>query len=585
MRRAIVILLALPLAGLGQTLRGTANLSYQDLSEEFGSAGDTVLVINDALSQEQVNIAYDDLLWANSLRLSANFTRREFPQFDYHEFRPIFYADLRGYPYTWTSSYSPYKRQVTDITLTNVFYQHYRDWRTSFQLSYPGYPAAGMTYSRNKSFRSDDTLKLTDVSTNLVMQSAYQWRTLSFQASYNALDNDRADVAAVDNFTRTFSGSVGYNSTQSRLGALSSMYSAYTSRRANDGSLATRSETHSFSSMYMAPVVKHFSGTAAYSVRYTNGEFGFRTNESSNQSLSGQISYTPRPYLSLDATKNYQITDEGLGYQITEYVSIAGTASRYLRRGIDTRLTYNKTIFQQSDRADLSDGGDGSAASRGDDYVLDTYYGSIGGKLYRHVRMLVDGTITHNSKPGREAERYQMRGSLDFRARLSASMEGRFSYTGQYQGPELKLGRVYAQSYNTGLTYAPRSNININVTYIYNRFNSGSASGDTAIARLRQTNANFTGYVSYSFRRAFTVYLSLNRQRQDRREELTGPVPSTSLLATTESGNRPEVLNIQGVFYLTRKITTTVGYVRQDTDRTEGLRLSESIQSVVNIQL
>ena len=140
----------------------------------------------------------------------------------------------------------------------------------------------------------------------------------------------------------------------------------------------------------------------------------------------------------------------------------------------------------------------------------------------------------------------------------------------QYIGERLKFNRSFSDNYNAGITYIPRGNLNINLTYIYTDFNSS----------VRSSLSSFTGYFSYSYRRTFTFYVSVNDQIQ-KRELLVG---DDSAFVQTQT--RPRNVNSQLLMYLSSKVTLSVGYLRNRTQNASGEKIvNESIQSVLSIQI
>jgi len=545
---------------------GNLGYSYLHLSQSAPS-GDTLLHQTDDLTQETAILNYEDALFTkNLLRLGANLSRREYSFTSYHEFRPIFYLDLRSYGYTLSSSYSPYNRLVTDVAGGNLYHQYFREWRTSATTNVPKWPTFGLTYNSNRSWYEGTVGKRDSRNTNFVAQSSFTNRGFSYQAAYNRLKTKNLETLAGSN-TRTLSSTVGFARNSAHLGSVSTSYGIYTTRRLSNDILDITTRTHSVSAMYSSPQVARFSGSASYSGRYFRTEHLTLRTDNRTEVFAGQLTYAPTGYLSFDATKGYQIGTETGRNQISEYVALSANVTRYLRQGIDTRMAATRTIFQQADRAVQVD--DETATQRGR-YTLDTYYGSLRVAPYNYLKTYLDASLSHNSNPIDPHQRYQATGSIDTRMNFSRATEGRFSYSSLFQGRSFRLGHTYSHSYNAGLTYIPRSNINVNVTYIYTTYN----------AAVRTENGSFTGYISYGFRRAFTIYVSVNQQEQTRIERTGVPVTQH------ETTLRPRTVNSQLIMYLSRRTTLSASYLYgKSPSLTTGATTTKSVQAVLNIQV
>ncbi|MEW6050979.1 MAG: hypothetical protein AB1644_07965 [Candidatus Zixiibacteriota bacterium] len=563
----VALLCVVGTSALGDRLYGNLSFSYQRLRE---TSPDSLgfKTRTDDLTQESAILNYEDALFTkNQLRLGMNLNRREYSFSSYHEFRPIFYLDLRSFGYTISSSYSPYRRLVTDAAGTRLFYQHFRDWRSSLSTSYTNWPSFGMTYTSNRNWYEGYIYTRDARSSNLVMQSSYLYHGLSYQASFNSLKASFLQGGGTDNHTRTLSSTVGYSKSAVRLGTINTSYSLYTTRRYDNDLLSIKSRTHAVSAMYSSPTLLKFNGNASYSGRFFRTEQVVISRDYRNEIFAGQLSVAPTGYLSFDLTKGYQLGTESGRNQITEYVAFSSHMTRYLRNGVDTRFSVTRTVFQQSDR--VLQLADDSTTSRGQ-YSLDTYYGSLVMGPYNYMKTYLDASLTHNSDPVDPNQRYQMTGGIDTRMNLSRATEARFAYSALYQGSRLRLGHSYSQSYNAGVTYIPESNINVNITYIYSTYN----------AAIRTKTGSLTGYVSYAFRHAFSMYVSVNRQEQIR-EELVG-VPTVLQRSTL----RPQSVNAQMIMYLSRRTTLSISYLyTKSPSLTVGATTNRSLQTILNIQV
>ncbi|MDH4157310.1 MAG: hypothetical protein OEW00_08555 [candidate division Zixibacteria bacterium] len=548
-------------------LYGNAMLSYQHIEQPNGTTG------KDDLTRETLLVNFEDVLFTkNQIRLAANLSRRELSFSDYHEFRPIYYFDLKSAGYAFQTSYSSYKRRSLVIGSDRTIDVYHRDWRSTAQFNYEKLPSLNIVYNRQRSFDKESVKRFNSRSRNLVLESNYVYKTVSLRTSFNDL-KQRSDLpGGLDNHTRSYTGTVAISLPLRTFGFLSTTYNYYQTRQYSDESFGRKSLTHSATTLATLTPVRNLTLNLNYSGRFNTARAGLQEQDNANQNFSTQIAYQPLSYLNLRAIKAYQIGDETGAYQIVEYVTTSATLTRYLRNGVDTRITYSRTMFQQSNRLLPVRGDEGQVLEnrRLDDYSLDTYYGSLGFTAYNYIKTYLDMSVSRDSDPADPIRRYQMTRSIDVRLEISRKMEGRVSFTSLYQGEKLRLDRSFSKNYNLGFTFYPERNLNMNLTYIYTSFLGGN--------RLR--TGSFTGYVSYSFRRAFSVYFTLNQQTQRQ---------ATPLLDTdefTEVTTRPQTINGQLLIYLSPKSTVSFGYLYSRTEnRGGGRQTSRSLQSVLNIQI
>ncbi|HOZ07270.1 MAG TPA: hypothetical protein PKW75_03200, partial [candidate division Zixibacteria bacterium] len=353
---------------------------------------------------------------------------------------------------------------------------------------------------------------------------------------------------------------------------LSATYNYYDTRRESAGALAQDSRTHSASALVSVTALADVTAAASWSGRFTRSTANAAEFDADDQNFAARAEYTPSSYLTGFVGKGYQISGQSGAYAVTEYVNVGATATRYLRGGVDTRLTFNRTIFQQSERTESVLDGEGDVVGLADDgdYVLDTYNAALNFKPLPYIRTYLDLSLTRNSDPVDPNRRYQFTRSLDARVDFSRRLEGRFTVTALSEGGVLKLGSAFSQNYNAGLTYIPRDNLNMNLTVIRSTYTGAVESRTTSL----------TGYMSYSFRRAFSVYASYNRRRESRERAISLPG------GVAEVDQRPATVNGQLIMYLSPRTTLSLAYIRNETDNTGGLQtVDESFQTVVTLQI
>lgn len=550
-------------------LFGNATLSYEHVRQQ------TDTEVRDDVTRESAIINWEDVLfYKNHIRLTANLQRRELSFSDYHEFRPIYYFDLVSYGYGVNVRYSPYTRRSLTASGVDLIDVYYRDWRVTSALNYVGYPTVNVVYSRLSNFDKEEVHRFDAYNRNWVAESSYSLDPVSLRANYNNLKQVNQLSGGIQTTTETYSSTVGFSRNFARVGYLSATYNYYNTQRESNSVISQDSRTHSVNSIVILNAIERLTANASYSGRFLTARQQTQTIEDQNQNISAQAEFSPTGYLSFQAGKGYQEIKRdavGEGDNVTEYINLGATATRYFRNGVDTRLTYNRTIFQQSPRLATVTDTTGAAVGtvNAGEYSLDTYQASLNFYARKYIRTYVDLSLLHDSDPVDEQRRYQLTRSLDVRVNFSRRLEGRFRLAAQYLGSTLTLSRAFSENYNLGLTFIPQSNLNMNATYIYTQYNSGT----------RSSLSSVTSYISYSFRRAFTAYLSFNEQKQTRELVLGGEDP-------VETETRPRTLNGQLLMYLSRKTTLSVGYLRSRAQSALGEKIvNESIQSVLSIQI
>jgi hypothetical protein len=256
-----------------------------------------------------------------------------------------------------------------------------------------------------------------------------------------------------------------------------------------------------------------------------------------------------------------------------EYVTLTGNVSRYLRRGVDTRVSMTRTLYQQSDRViEYRDSLGALDSSRSiSHFHIDTWYGSVNVSPVPYVKTAANVSLSRDSHPTTADRRYQMTGTLDARLAMTSKLEGRFGYTSNYLGERLRLGHAFSDNVNLGLSWLPRNNLNLSLTYIYTTYNT----------TVTNSNGNFNAYVSYFYRKAFSCYLSYGEREQ--KQGVASPLPGQPSVATS----RPQNVTAQLLVYLSPRSTLTLAYTknRGDASTVGGGRLTESFQGIVNLQI
>ena len=246
--------------------------------------------------------------------------------------------------------------------------------------------------------------------------------------------------------------------------------------------------------------------------------------------------------------------------------------TRYIRQGVDTRLSFNRTIFQQSQRVRTVIDTSGTVVTAVDDdgFTVDTYHGAFNFSPRAYFKTYINATLTHDSDPVDPDRRYQFTRSIDARVTPTRKIEGRVTYTAVYLGRVLKIDEAFSNNYNVGITYTPQSNLNLNLTYIYSTYNT----------TLSSNRSSFTGFVSYTFRRAFNVYVSVNRQSQEQQVFLPG-------FDTGEIVElHPRSINGQLLVYMSQDVTLALSYVNSESESVTGVEIkNESIQGVLTLQI
>ncbi|MCX6836065.1 MAG: hypothetical protein NTW07_13240 [candidate division Zixibacteria bacterium] len=531
----------MPSSASGQRWYGNGQLSVSDTrTEASGLTRSGRLFANTLVNVEDI------LFYKNRIRLGARFDWRDELHSTYHSYRPTYYFDLNGYGYSVSTSYSPYKREAallgdpSGTSTTDVFY---RDSRSSLTLAYPRYPSLNLAYNRLRFFDRTPVHHYNLIQHNFVSETGYSRDRYSLSSNYTRIKrDDRLNLLASD-VIQAWSGTLSTTTPSWRFGNASASYNIYDTKRDALITVDSRSRTHSVSAMASASPWRLMGASISYSGRFTKSTQLVESLNSRSESLSGGLTFSPTSYFEASLLKSYQI--EGWGDNgILEFVSLAGTLSRYLRQGVDTRLSASRTIYQQSNRViEMRDSlGNVVSEERLGHYTVDTYYGSAGFTPVPYLDLTLNASLTRDIKSPQPDRRYQLNSSTEGRLYLMDNLEGRIGYSNASLGSRLRLGRAFTETVNTGLTWLPRRNLNLSASYIFTRLDSGT----------RNRSKNLGLYLNYSFRRAFTFYVSYNEQRQERGRAQT---------VVEESIVRPRATNVQLLIYTGRRSTLTLGYL------------------------
>lgn len=569
---SVVAVLSLATSSESSRWYGSFSLSAQKTRQSPAAIPRTGLYSSQAL----LNLE-DVLFYKNRIRLAGNFDWRDDMYTTFREYRPIYYADLKGYGYAINTSWSPYKRTSAvagDSTGTQTIDIFVRDLRTSLGISVPKYPTLNAVFNRYRQFDKDSTNTVNALQRTWVIESGYQRNSYSVRGNYNRTKREDYLQFGTADVARSWSGAVTALTPTARAGSVSASYNYYDTKRSVPGLTLESSNTHSVTVMGSSQYIKRLSVATSYSGRFTSSIDRFR-NDVTNRSetMSGMIGYSPTGYLELAAHKAYQIDRRERQYEISEYIAYSAALSRYIRRGVDTRVSMTRTVYQQSNRAIqfLNSAGDVDSVRRINHFTIDSWYGSLNCKPIPYVKANASYSITRDSDPTTPDRAYQTTGAIDARMALSEKVEGRLSYTTNYQGARLRFGHAFSESWNVGGTWLPRSNLNLAATYTYAVYNTA----------IRNTNSNVNFYVSYSYRKVYSFYVSYGRQQQT--QSLTSASPTGSSVLDA----KPENWNAQLTLYTGKRSTLTLGYLKSLGTLTGSTsqRRSETYQAVLNFRI
>ncbi len=550
---AAVCLLA-PIAGYSGQLTGTINATYQRSTRNAttDSAGAVVTPrTSTETKQSNILVSYHDLLFSkNLIRLGANYFIQRDELMERWNVRPIFNLDLSSAGYQYNGSYSPRKipssRPLNDTTFIETR-TYIRDWRNSLTLSWRKLPVVNLTYNTTRYF-DDKTVRTTDRKNRYItVQSAYVAGPASASVIYtNARNENRITSPRTRDNHRTWQATTGYTGSARGIGSVSASYS-YLDARSNREALTltpiSTSHIHSVAAMVTSRDLYHLSSTVSYSGRFQIARSDDIRTTTSDENFSGQLAYAPLAFLSLSMTKNYQIASQAGRHRINENLAFSASFTRFLRRGLDTRLNWSRTYIQKTEGIEESStDGVPTRVTSGSNYT-DALYASIAATPYRRSKLLADLSISRANNPFVASQRYLSARSVSLSFSATRSIEGRLSATYTNQGQTLDLFRSFARSITAGATYVSRTNLNCNVSYTQNDINTSP----------RQSNGVISGFVGYSFRNAYTFYLQMNQQRQE------SPTAGSSIETTI---SKPRSLTAQLQVRTSPRSTVAVSYTK-----------------------
>jgi hypothetical protein len=289
--------------------------------------------------------------------------------------------------------------------------------------------------------------------------------------------------------------------------------------------------------------------------------------EVSDEDFSGQLSYNPFAYLALSATKNYHITSSSDDHQIGEYLLFSASFSRFLRRGVDSRLSWTRTYIQKGAEAGDSSLATGTPPDAGASNHTDALYLSVATTPYRRAKLLADVSVSRANRPWLESQRYLSSRTLSLSVGATRHIDFRLSVSYANQGAALDFFNSYSRSLSAGLTYLHGSNLNGNLTFSRHSINTIP----------RQAASSASGYLGYSFRNRYSLYIYMNRSRQE--------LPVADSTGIHSSVRRPKSWSGQLQTKLTPRTTLICGY-SWSAASVSGIEVSKgnTIQIIINGQ-
>jgi len=488
---------------------GTVNAIYsRSTREAVVNEADSVISpeTSTEAKQSNVRINYQDVLFSkNLMRLGANYFIQRDEIAGRWDVRPIYNFDLSSAGYTYNGSYSP-RKQTSRLRIPNGTYvetrTYFRDWRNSLTVRYKRYPVVTGTYNISRGFDDLPVRKIDHRSRYASAQTAYFVGPATVNVIYTNSQNEDSRLKPITKANkRTWQGNAAFAGTAPAVGSFSASYSYLDARAATQAAATppiTASHIHVVSAMVTSREVFKMSATASYSGRFLNTRSADAGSKIKDESFSGQLAFAPLTYFTLTVTKNYQIASPKPGaYQVSEYLSLSSAFSRCLRRGWDTRLNWTRTYVQKVVQ--------GNERIAGNDNYSDALYMSLAAIPYHRSKLLADMSITRANRPQEQTPRYQSARSLSLSVSATRHLDARLSVTYANQGSSINLFSSSARNLSAGVTYLPGSSLNCNLTYTRNDVNTTP----------RYSNRAMSGYLGYSFRNTYTLYLYMNRQRQE----------------------------------------------------------------------
>lgn len=519
----------------------------------------------------------DILMYKNRFRLGAHLDWRDDFYSPAQEFRPIYSGSLTGYGYHLTTTFSPYWRYSSrqgDSTQSNLFRVYNREWRSSLLVNPARLPTFNLVFARNRQFDRERLPVYSLLQETWVAEIGYVYRQSSAKGNYNRRRTDNYVTGATGDIIRAVSGTGAISQPLPLNSSLSTTYTYYESRRTIQLLSAEESRTHAAAVLVTNRVIAPLGMTASYSGRFVESttRFASRTRNRS-ENMSALLSFTPARFAELQAGKTYQIEGSSGQFETSEYVTLTASFSRFLRRGVDTRLAVTRTIFQQSNRLREIRDSSGSviATEPVNHYAINTWYGSIQFAPRAYVRADASYSITHDSRPLAETQRYQATGTFTSTFVVRDGLDLRLGYTSSFSSERLRIGRGFAENWNLGASWIPRQYMNLAVTYIRSESRTS----------IRSTNGYLSLYFSYSVPRVFSWYFSYGQQ-----DKSQGPTRSGDV-AVLSTASQAASVSAQLLVHTGTRSSISLAYVKASdnagADRPD--TRTETYQVVYNFQM
>jgi hypothetical protein len=571
----LLVSVLIPRTGRSGELSGTINASYQrDVRQEIRNSSDSVISPGSSSESKQSNIRinYEDILFSkNLMRLGANYFIQRDEIGARWDVRPIYKFDLSSAGYSYSSSYSP-RKQTSRLRMPDSTYietrTYFRDWRNSLSVNYKSLPPLTLSYNLSRNF-DDQPVRETDRRRRYISaQTTYSLGPAAANLVYTNTksENRRPSSQTVDEL-RTWQGSTGFSGTLNAVGSFSASYSYLDTRATREISNpvpASTTNVHSVALMATSREWMKLSATASYSGRFLDVRSTGTRREVGDEDFSGQLSYSPLSYVALSATKNYHITSLSRGHQIGEYLLFSASFSRFMRRGVDSRVNWTRTYIQKAAEAADSSGATGGVPAAGAANYTDALYFSTATSPYHRSKLLADLSVSRANRPWVESQRYLSARSLSFSISATRHIDCRLSVNYANQGTSLDLFNSFSRSVSAGMTYLHGANLNGNLTL--SRYSINTAP--------RQSSSAMSGYLGYSFRNTYSLYVYMNRSRQQ--------TPGAGTAAAGNAVRTPRSWSSQLQAKLSPKTTLILGY-SWSAASVSGIQVSKGNTFQINI--
>jgi hypothetical protein len=341
------------------------------------------------------------------------------------------------------------------------------------------------------------------------VNTSYFYKIMNFRALFRDRKTDDDLTRGVDRRIRDFNGGAGINTSLPGEISLSADYDYLFSKDEGDSQLEGEFTINNLSTRTSVRPTDWLSGFASFHGNYSHRENDMDRKSSLSEVISG-VQFTPKDFLRLSATRDYNITREFGEETVSDFARAEVAVQGRIRERMEGKAVVNRTYVIQST--------EGSFPSQGFLFSIDT-------ELYPDVSLNSTVNMIQSKGPDQGRDRFQLRRSLDLMMIPTAKMTLDFNLRTLSFSNRVPWFDTQVLSYGVDINYRPAERFTVGVNF----------EGDRDRRIQEQEVYNFNTNMNYSFRRGSSLSVIYIR-REARAESDSEEVSQATSFSSAEEG-------------------------------------------------